>query len=155
MPNDPTSTARRHPSYGYALFAAQLIASATLVLTADPSSRCLACWSFTGAGAGLAIWAWVAMGIRRLSVLPEVRTNAALVTAPPYRWFRHPMYSGVLAFCGGLVATSYAHWKLGVWLLLLLVLDAKARYEERLLAERFAGYEEYRRRTWRLLPGVY
>jgi protein-S-isoprenylcysteine O-methyltransferase Ste14 len=40
--------------------------------------------------------------------------------------------------------------------LMLIPLLARIRSEERLLAEYFGSeYEDYRTRTWRLLPGIY
>jgi protein-S-isoprenylcysteine O-methyltransferase Ste14 len=32
---------------------------------------------------------------------------------------------------------------------------ARIQKEEQFMRERFPGYEEYARRTWRLLPGIY
>jgi protein-S-isoprenylcysteine O-methyltransferase Ste14 len=44
----------------------------------------------------------------------------------------------------------------GLALALAVLWAFKARVEERLLSERYPGYDDYRRRTaWRLLPGIY
>jgi protein-S-isoprenylcysteine O-methyltransferase Ste14 len=85
-----------------------------------------------------------------------VQKEHRLVDGGCYRWVRHPIYSGsVLAFAGiFLVFRS----QLVVVALPLYVLGTLWRIadEERLLAAAFgADYEQYRKRTWRLLPFVY
>ena len=142
-------------SCGALLFALQLLLAAALVLTASFASRCIGCWIAALLGAALMVWAWLAIGPRRLHVLPEVCADAELVTALPYRVIRHPMYSGLLLFTAGLGATDFALWKLIAWLALCLTLDAKSRIEERLLIERFPQYEAYRQRSRRFVPFLY
>jgi hypothetical protein len=50
---------------------------------------------------------------------------------------------------------------LSAWLTFILTvltaigILARIRKEERFMREQFPGYEEYARRTWRLLPGIY
>lgn len=92
--------------------------------------------------------------------MPQVGNNARLVTAPPYRWIRHPMYTGQLVFCVGLVMTDAAAGgvsfvKIAGWLILAVTLDLKARIEERHLLETFREYAAYREQTWRFVPGLY
>jgi protein-S-isoprenylcysteine O-methyltransferase Ste14 len=106
-------------------------------------------------GAVLAVWAWVAMGIRRLRVQPDVAHDARLVTGPPYRWIRHPMYAGLLAFTLPLVLFDFGLWRITMWMLLALVLEAKSRIEERLLRRHFDTYEAYVQTSWKFLPGIY
>jgi len=139
----------------YWLVSAQFILAALLVLTARILPVCHGCLVVAGAGAMLAVWAWLAIGLRRLNILPHVKADAKLVTVPPYRLIRHPMYTGLLVFCGGLLFTDYAHWKIAIWVLLVATLDIKARLEERLLSESFPAYEAYRQRTRRFVPFVY
>ncbi|NTU78094.1 MAG: isoprenylcysteine carboxylmethyltransferase family protein [Chloroflexales bacterium] len=106
-------------------------------------------------GALLGVWAVLAMRIPEVSVLPEVREGARLVTRGPYRVIRHPMYSALLLIGAGLVmgAPSLLRWLL--WLALLVDLVVKLNYEERLLAARYTEYPAYRRGTWRIVPFVY
>ncbi len=79
-----------------------------------------------------------------------------LITTGCYRWVRHPIYSGsLLAFAGfllvfrsKLVLIAVPAYLIGT---LLRIVD-----EERLFAETFgAEYEQYRARTWRLIPFIY
>ena len=135
------------------LVLAQFLLAAGLVLSArwwPPDALAL---TLAAPGAAIAVWAWVVMGLTRLRVMPSPREHAALITRGPYRWIRHPMYTGLLWLTAALLLAGFAWWRLGAWLALAAVLEVKAREEERLLAERFPEYRDYCRRTSRFLPG--
>jgi protein-S-isoprenylcysteine O-methyltransferase Ste14 len=102
-------------------------------------------WIVAAAGLALGIWAGRTMG-DSLSAYPRPPHSSELVQTGPFRLIRHPIYvGGTLFFAGlGLVFSVYALALTGVLALLWVF---KARYEERLLAERFPEYEDYRRRT--------
>jgi protein-S-isoprenylcysteine O-methyltransferase Ste14 len=88
------------------------------------------------------------------SIFPRPTGDGALHTAGPYRVVRHPMYTGVIAHA---LAASMAGspWALIPAGALAVILDRKAGIEETALAERYPGYDAYRRRTrWRVVPGI-
>jgi protein-S-isoprenylcysteine O-methyltransferase Ste14 len=106
-------------------------------------------------GGVLRIWPMFVLG-RRFSGLVAIQPGHTLVTTGPYRRIRHPSYLGMmLAFLGwALVFRS----SLGVagYLLGLPLLHERIESEEALLASQFgSAYEDYRRRTWRLVPWLY
>ena len=92
---------------------------------------------------------------KNLTPLPLPRENATLIMTGAYRFVRHPIYSGItfMAFGWGLWRQSWM--TIGYALLLFAFFDIKLRLEERLLAERFQEYAEYRKRVRKLLPFVY
>ena len=105
-------------------------------------------------GAGIAVWASRLLG-RGFTPYPRPLASCELIDHGPYRIVRHPVYSaGLVVFTGyslytgvlALVATGV----LGVvWAL-------KARVEERLLRERYAGYSDYASDVrFRLIPFLY
>jgi protein-S-isoprenylcysteine O-methyltransferase Ste14 len=103
------------------------------------------------AGAALAVWAGRTMG-SSLTPFPRPRADGVLVEDGPYAIVRHPIYAaGTLFFLGfGLFASIPA--TVGAAALAALW-HFKARVEERHLAQRFPGYEDYRRRVRRrILP---
>lgn len=107
--------------------------------------------------AGVAI-GLAALAINRpgnFNIRPELKSGAQLASRGVYRWIRHPMYSAVLLAIMGVVLLDPRPWRFAAWLALLAVLLMKAQREERYLLQRFPDYEAYRRRTWRLLPGLY
>ncbi len=91
---------------------------------------------------------------KALTPFPRPLRRGELVTDGPYRHARHPIYGGGILFLLGWALFSSPAALIGV-LALAILWDRKAALEERLLAEHYAGYDEYRRRVrWRLLPFV-
>ena len=108
--------------------------------------------------AGLALGAWAAIWMslrqrRAFSVTPLPDAHPRLVVDGPYRWVRHPMYTAVLAVALPAALAGPAG-SVAAGLALALVLVVKHRFEDRLLAARFPGHADYRRRTGGLLPFV-
>jgi protein-S-isoprenylcysteine O-methyltransferase Ste14 len=107
------------------------------------------------AGGVLRIWPIFVLG-RRFSGLVAIQEGHALVTTGIYRHVRHPSYLGaIVGFVGwALLFRSSVALALVpgfVWLLVV-----RMNSEEALLASEFGPtYADYRRRSWRLVPGVY
>ncbi len=101
-------------------------------------------------GLALNLWALVSLG-SAFGVSPARR---GLVTTGPYRWLRHPMYTGeLLSLLGGLCA-SPIWWNLGILLIFVASLVWRIRREENFL--NYSGYFVYARYVrWRLIPGVW
>ncbi len=90
------------------------------------------------------------------SAVIEVADQQRVVSSGPYGVVRHPMYSGAL------LMVLFSPLALGSWaalpmvLPLVLVIVLRLLAEERFLAARLAGYDEYRRRVrHRLVPGIW
>lgn len=106
-------------------------------------------------GLFVAIWARRCLG-RNWSGEISIKVEHEIIRSGPYRWLRHPIYTGLLlmyvgsAFVtGGWLATAgvviaiAAYWR-------------KIRLEEQNLIDAFgAKYEAYRHETWSVVPGVY
>lgn len=139
----------------YLLVSIQFVCLGAIVLSRPTIAPGMIEAVLVGLGLLLGLWALLTMRLSRLSVLPEVRAGAQLVTGGPYRLIRHPMYSALLVAALGLILAAPLPWRWLLWLALLINLVVKLRYEERLLGGHFSDYEAYRRETWRLLPWVY
>ena len=108
----------------------------------------------TALGVAFACWARFVLG-RNWSSVVQVKKDHELVQRGPYRWVRHPIYTGVLlAFLG--TALAIDQWRAMVCLAVVaLSFWFKLRLEERWMCEQFgAAYAEYMRRTKALVPGV-
>lgn len=90
-----------------------------------------------------------------LTPFPKPLPDARLVETGSYRLARHPIYGGLIlgAFGWGLATASPI--AIAGAAALAGFFDLKSRREEVWLAEKYAGYDEYRRRTRRLLPWIY
>lgn len=88
-----------------------------------------------------------------LTPLPVPREESTLVTDGIYALCRHPMYGGLLLGGMGLACATEDSARFVMALLLYLVLENKAKYEETQLAERYGQeYEAYNRRTTKFFP---
>ena len=85
-----------------------------------------------------------------------VKVGHSLITSGPYRWVRHPIYSGMgLALIGTALASGTLSGFLGLVFILFAFL-VRVRQEEALMRETFpAEYPQYSTHTARLIPGVY
>ncbi|MGO9934918.1 MAG: methyltransferase family protein [Steroidobacteraceae bacterium] len=114
-------------------------------------------WVGIGAALNLAgllftVWARTHLG-RNWSGVVTVKEGHELVMSGPYRWVRHPIYTGlVLAFAG--LAIARGEWR-GV-VALLIVTGAfwrKLRIEEQWMLEQFGDqYRNYSQRVAALIP---
>ncbi len=104
---------------------------------------------------GLLLGIWAMLEFRfRFNIFPELLNDSVLVTSGPYRFIRHPIYTAVLLITLAYVTKQFTYINISLWVVLLIVLNIKLRYEEKFLMERFEEYEEYRSRTKTLFPFV-
>jgi protein-S-isoprenylcysteine O-methyltransferase Ste14 len=106
------------------------------------------------AGLGFSIWARVILG-RNWSGTVTVKVDHELIQRGPYRYIRHPIYTGlVLALLGSGLAAGRVHGLLA-FALGFIVLWLKSRKEERWMAQEFGErYAAYKRSSWALVPFV-
>ena len=101
-------------------------------------------------------WAIVTLG-RFFTVDVTIEKDHELVERGPFRWVRHPSYTGVLmAFVG--FALTLRNWA-AILIILVPIFIAFVRRmnveEEALRGALGEKYDAYMRRTKRLVPGVY
>lgn len=106
-------------------------------------------------GGIIRLWPVFVLG-KRFSGLVAIQPDHTLVTTGIYGVVRNPSYVGMMliSFAWSLVFRS----GVGLILVALMIppLIARIRSEERLLTSQFGEeYEAYRRKTWRLIPGLY
>jgi protein-S-isoprenylcysteine O-methyltransferase Ste14 len=104
-------------------------------------------------GIALAVWARVHLG-RNWGMPMTEKAEPELVTSGPYRFVRHPIYSGLLA---GVLGTALATNLIGSIILAILAgfFYYSASVEEKNLTATFpTAYPAYRSRTKMLFPFV-
>lgn len=105
------------------------------------------------AGFALCVWARLHLG-RNWGMPMSFKEGHSLVTGGPYRYIRHPIYTGMLlaVFGSDLVAGSV--W-LAVFVGMAIYCVYSARTEEGLMMRAFPEqYTEYKRRTKAFIPFV-
>jgi len=103
---------------------------------------------------GLAVGFW-ALGHNRLgnfNIRPDIKEGCDMVSGGPYRFVRHPMYTSVLGMMAGILVSTPTWTEILLFMLLVGVLTAKARREEKLWCVHHPGYASYRSRTGMFLP---
>jgi protein-S-isoprenylcysteine O-methyltransferase Ste14 len=104
-------------------------------------------------GVAFALWAIATLG-RHYDVELEIHRDHELVRTGPYRFVRHPLYTGLgLHFAGACLATGNLLLIAGTLLVTYPALYLRAKTEERLLRERFGtAYDDYAREVGMLVP---
>jgi protein-S-isoprenylcysteine O-methyltransferase len=112
--------------------------------------------AFFAVGLVVRWWAIVTLG-RFFTVDVTIEKDHELVQRGPFRWVRHPSYTGVLlAFVGW--ATTLGNWVamavvlVPIFIAFLIRMNVEEEALQRALGEQYAAYI---RRTKRLVPGVY
>jgi protein-S-isoprenylcysteine O-methyltransferase Ste14 len=95
------------------------------------------------------------MGIWNFKITPNIKQSGKMVSFGIYRIIRHPMYLSIILFITPLVVNYFTWFRFAISLALFIDLILKLEYEERLLRKHFEGYEEYRKKSFRLVPFVY
>jgi protein-S-isoprenylcysteine O-methyltransferase Ste14 len=107
--------------------------------------------ALVAAGTAWAVWSLRSLG-RNVSVLAQARN---LADAGPYRWIRHPVYTGELVSSLGLAVLAGSAATLAVWLAFIALQAYRALREEQLLVQVLPAYHGYREHTAALLPGLF
>ena len=107
------------------------------------------------AGLALAIWARLILA-GNWSGTVTLKHGHELIHTGPYRWVRHPIYTGLIAaMLGNAVAIDEVRGVLALGIITAAFLK-KLRTEEAFMIEAFgARYADYRAHTAALLPGVF
>ncbi len=104
-----------------------------------------------GLGLGVAVWARVYLG-RNWGMPMTQKEEPQLVTSGPYRFVRHPIYSGLLLAILGTALATNIYWLIALGVLGLYFFYS-AKVEERIMTSSFPdAYRSYRARTKMLIP---
>jgi protein-S-isoprenylcysteine O-methyltransferase Ste14 len=100
----------------------------------------------------LTVFAFAFLALRpSLRVSPIPKLGAPLITVGIYKWFRHPMYLGVLMFGVGMLITNLNLASILIFIALSINMVIKANYEDRLLKNRHANALDYQQKVIGLL----
>jgi protein-S-isoprenylcysteine O-methyltransferase Ste14 len=109
--------------------------------------------SLTSMFLGFVILAFSALALgKSLTAHPMPSKNAVLVTDGLYKFVKHPIYSGLILLAFGLTIAGGFFPHTLFFIALLLLLNYKASFEEKLLTATFPGYPEYSKKTGRFIP---
>ncbi len=111
--------------------------------------------ALTAAGIAFAIWARLTLG-GNWSGTVTLKEGHTLVQRGPYRWVRHPIYTGLLLASVGTAVVSGSLHSMVALLVILFGFWLKIATEESLMVQTFgAEYVEYMRRVKALAPYLF
>jgi len=107
-------------------------------------------------GYALLTWAMYANTFFSRIVRLQFDRNHHVVTQGPYRYLRHPAYSGMILFELAISIMLDSYWACMAGGLCALILVIRTIFEDRLLQRELPGYLEYSQMVkFRLLPGIW
>jgi protein-S-isoprenylcysteine O-methyltransferase len=138
---------------GVAMFLWRVLPQASLPMT--PTLQVIALAIFSG-GVLLRWYSIVHLG-KYFTVDVAVAIDQKVIDTGPYRYVRHPSYTGaLLAFLGLALYTGNAASLAALMIAVLVVFMRRIRIEEQVLQAGLGQpYTDYMRRTKRLIPFVY
>lgn len=89
-----------------------------------------------------------------LTVMPESKEGASLITSGIYSKIRHPIYSAILLVSAGFLLIKMSVASIMVFGALSCLLIYKAKYEDTILREKFPEASDYQRSTNAFLPKI-
>jgi protein-S-isoprenylcysteine O-methyltransferase Ste14 len=101
---------------------------------------------------------WVLHENSFASVVVRLQTERGhrVVSAGPYAWVRHPMYSGIILLLVGSSLLLGSWWGVAISPLFAVLLAVRAGIEERALIAGLPDYAGYAARVrYRLAPGLW
>jgi protein-S-isoprenylcysteine O-methyltransferase Ste14 len=158
---DPAAqaAASRAQSLGALLVVAQFALIGLIAWKAGPFFLALQAsalaWAVLAAGIALGFWAIATNRPGNFNIRPTPKAGAALVTAGPYAWIRHPMYSAILLMgLAGIYGVDIPGRTLvgTAFFALLGVLWVKAGIEEKLMLASHPGYADYMKQSSKFIP---
>ena len=106
-------------------------------------------------GCAILLWARQEMGKNNFRVQPIPKDSAQLITSGPFKYIRHPIYTALLLAMLAITINANTWIAYILWIMLFADLYFKLQFEEKFLKEKFPEYEEYIRRTKRLIPWIW
>ncbi|WP_089662530.1 methyltransferase family protein [Christiangramia echinicola] len=92
---------------------------------------------------------------RNLSPFPSPKSNSELVQTGLYKFIRHPIYTGILLSFFGYAFFTESFFRVLITIFLYILFLYKLKYEEKMLADRFENYSNYKKKTGRFFPKLF
>ena len=103
----------------------------------------------------VAAWGIYEMKKSEMNISPIPKEGAFLVRTGIYSVIRHPMYTSLFLIFTPILISDYSTFNLIVYLIFVINLFFKMKYEEHLLNQFFSEYKDYSKTTNRFLPFIY
>jgi protein-S-isoprenylcysteine O-methyltransferase Ste14 len=89
-----------------------------------------------------------------ITAYPTPKEKATLIDSGIFKYWRHPIYAGVIYAAFGFSLFWGSIFKFLISVLLLILFHFKTKYEEERLDEKYENYNEYKKKTGYLFPKI-
>lgn len=103
----------------------------------------------------IALSALLTNRLGNFNIRPQPKKTGVLIVNGPYQFIRHPMYTALWFAGAGILFCQFSFYKLIAWVLLIIVLAFKARYEEKALCLHYSEYQEYQKSNRAFIPWLW
>jgi len=103
----------------------------------------------------ISLWTLATNRPGNFNVRPIPKQSGKLITTGPYKYIRHPMYSSLFFGGLGVLLCQFIWWKLIAWVLLIVALTLKAKFEEKSLVAHYSDYAAYRKTNFSFIPFIW
>ena len=136
------------------VYAARMPKPMSAVIFPSTTPICVLVVAFSITGLVICIWARMTLG-RNWSSEVVLKVDQELVQAGPYRFVRHPIYSGIILMFAAIVLLVGRMVGILAFSLFVYGFVVKLRREESLMLRQFpTTYAEYMKKTRRLVPSI-
>ncbi len=107
-------------------------------------------------GYALGVWALAVNSFFSQVVRIQEERGHRVVTSGPYRFVRHPGYTGTILFELAVPVMLGSWWAFGLGVIIAILFIIRTAYEDKTLLSELAGYDDYAQQTsYRLLPAIW
>jgi protein-S-isoprenylcysteine O-methyltransferase Ste14 len=106
-------------------------------------------------GIAIGFWAVIAMNESKIHIAPKPRSGSVLIQKGPYKLIRHPMYLAIIVTFIPILISHFSFLRLAIMAVLTINLFVKLNFEETLLKKHFVDYEEYTKKSKKIIPYIY
>ena len=100
-------------------------------------------------------WVFWTNKVSKFDLSYRPKSKARLIAKGPYKYIRHPFPIAVLLITFVLIINHLTILRLVSWLLLIVIIIFRVRYEEKIFSEYFNDYSLYKQRTYKLIPFIF
>ena len=128
---------------GYLVFSGPVLAGNPVLILLE----IIGCWGL--------LWVLWTNYVTKFDMSIKPKSKARLIAKGPYRFLRHPFSSTLIFVSLVLIINHFTLLRFLAWILLVIVLVLRTKYEEKIYAGYFNDFSLYKQRTYKLIPFVY